>query len=59
MKDFNKEEVLSLYFLLSDMDSLPIYLDSAMLKLEEDIFENFNVKEIEEFRVIFRDKDKN
>ncbi len=58
MIDLNVEELVSLYFHLSDIDNLSENLDNALMKIERLLFELFTVKEIEEYRSIYNNKEK-
>ena len=58
MIDFTELEVVNLYLLLSETESLSVQLESSMLKLEREVFELYTVKEIEGYRAIFNNKGK-
>lgn len=56
MIDLDLDELLSIYFYLSDKEKLPEQVDCTLLKLEKKIFSIFTVKEIEELRLSYNDK---
>lgn len=56
MLNLNKLEVLNLYLLLSTNKTLTDRIDGILVKLENEIFENYTVREIEHFRSVFNEK---
>lgn len=56
MMDLEENELLALYFYLSDEKKLPEQVDSSLNKLEKKIFESFTVNKIELFRKAYNDK---
>ncbi len=56
MMDLEENELLALYFYLSDEKKLPEQVDSSLNKLEKKIFESFTVNKIELLRKAYNDK---
>lgn len=56
MNTLTIEEILNLYLILSDKESLPDKLEKLLIKLEGVVYNNYTVREIEEFRSIFNNK---
>lgn len=58
MLNIDEEEVLTLYFYLSQSEFLLEPLDSLLIKLEKKLFDIYTVKEIEEFSIAYKNKEK-
>ncbi len=56
MISLQKRENLNLYFYLSQNSELTFILNDILVKLEKEVFGIYTVKEIEEFRLIYKCK---
>ena len=58
MINLNELEALNLYFFLSSIEKLNPVLENLLGKLEDNLFMNLSVKDIEQYRIEFVKKGK-